>query len=261
MNTTGLLTIKDSCRLRLCALALTATLLLTPAGAFAQLRPLVPPMLDNLSAIDRIGDWVALEEYHLVEGTARDLMKRAEEMKSIDLATVGIDPQRDALWDAFLQAQQAAAAGVLAAAQKKDPRATLVATQQLMGNACLGCHLSFRDPARLLRVSVRVMTSFLAIWRDVNRGVAINDYNLIETRARDLSSLTGMISSDEMLEDTFGLGGPKQRRLFRGYLREVTLSAERIEEAAKQENLVAVLDASRNMWTAGCISCHEEFRR
>jgi len=64
-----------------------------------------------------------------------------------------------------------------------------------------------------------------------------------------------------MLESAFGIGGSKQRRIFRGFLREVTIGAERIQEAAKQEKLVDVLDASQQMWSGGCIACHNKFRR
>jgi cytochrome c556 len=243
------------------ALLLAALVALAPGPAASELRALVPPMLDNLSSIDRIGSAVALEQYGEVARVANDLMARASSMQDIDLEEVGIDPARDAQWDAFLAAQRQGAQAVLAAAEKEDPKEIQQATHQLVGNACLGCHASFRDPARMLRPSVHVMTQFFAAWRDVNRGLAVNDFNLIETRSRELATLTGVISSDEMLESAFGIGGSKQRRIFRGFLREVTTGAERIQEAARQERLVDVLGASEHMWTEGCIACHEKFRR
>jgi cytochrome c556 len=243
------------------ALLLVTLLALAPRAAWSELRPLVPPMLDNLSSVNRIGEAVALEQYDQVAQVALELMARANSMKEVDLEEVGIDPARDAQWDAFLQAQREGAMLILVAAEKKDPTEVQRATHQLFGNACLGCHATFRDPARLLRPSVHVMTQFLASWRDINRGLAVNDFNLIGTRARELATLTGVISSDEMLESAFGIGGSKQRRLFRGFLREVTTSAERIQEAAKQEKLVDVLDASEQMWSGGCIACHNKFRR
>jgi cytochrome c556 len=248
-------------RLLIRSLALASALALLPRMALPELRPLVPGMLDNLSAIDRIGEGVALEQYSLVVSTAERMMERADEMSQIDLATVGIDPARDAQWDGFLTAQKQAAAGVKAAAEKEDAEGIMRASQTLVGNACLGCHAIFREPNRLLRPSVHVMTQFLSAWRDINRALAVNDYNLMEVRAREVATLTGFISSDEMLGEAFGLGGSKQRRLFRGFLREVTVNAGRIEEAAKQETLPEVLDASRAMWTDGCIACHDKFRR
>jgi cytochrome c556 len=229
--------------------------------ALSELRPLVPGMLDNLSDIDRIGEGVVLEQYDLIVSTAERMMDRAAEMSQIDLASVDIDPERDAQWDAFLMAQKQAAGKVKAAAEKEDADAIMRASQTLVGNACLGCHAAFREPNRLLRPSVHVMTQFLSAWRDINRGIAMNDYNLMGVRAREVATLAGFISSDEMLEEAFGLGGSKQRRIFRGFLHEVTVNAGRIEEGAKQENLADILDASRAMWTDGCINCHDKFRR
>lgn len=234
---------------------------LFPQTALSELRPLVPGMLDNLSAIDRIGEGVALEQYNLVVSTAEAMMRRADEMSKLDLASVGIDPNQDAQWDAFLMAQKQAAAQVKAAAEQADGEAVMRASQTLVGNACLGCHMLFREPNRLLRPSVHVMTQLLSAWRDINRGIAVNDYNLLNVRAREIVTLVGFISSDEMLEEAFGLGGSKQRRIFRGFLHELSANATRIEEGAKQENLAEVLDASRSMWTGGCIDCHDKFRR
>lgn len=242
-------------------LLLAVALLLVPGTALTVLRPLVPPMLDNLGAVNRIGRAVALEDFEQVEESARGLIERAEEMSDIDLATVDIDPALAPQWKAFLAGQRAAAEGIVEAAKTEDATAVMSATQTLVGNACLGCHAAFRDPARLLRTEVHVMTGFLAAWHDVNRGLAMNDYNLIAGRARDLSAATSVISTDEMLEDAFGIGGSKSRRVFRGFLLEVANNAKRIEEAAKAEDLPTVLEASGDMWENGCLACHAKFRR
>lgn len=246
----------------LATLALLCLLLIAvPRSALTELRPLVPEMLDNLSSINRIGEAVALEDFEQVEQSARALMQRADAMRDVDLASVGVDPARKPQWDAFLMAQRESARLVESAAAEEDATAVMKASRDLFGNACLGCHASFRDPARLLLPSVHVMTGFLATWRDMNRGLAVNDFNLIEVRARELATLTGVIATDEMIESAFGIGGSKTRRQFRGFLREVTQNAERIEAAAQQEDLAAVLDASQGMWTDGCLACHAKFRR
>jgi hypothetical protein len=218
-------------------------------------------MLENLSAVDRIGEGIALEEYGKVEVAARGLLTRSEQMRSMDLSELGLDPAQDPLWDGFLLGQEQGARAVLDAAAQRDARAVLVATQQLVGNACLGCHASFRDPGQLLRPSVLVMTNFLSAWKDMNRGLAVRDFNLIGMRARELEALSKVIASDQILEEVFRLWGTKQRRLFRDFLRQVTENSTRIDAAAKEENLVSVLESSRMMWTDGCISCHEKFRR
>jgi len=243
------------------ATALAVAILLFPATALPELRPLVPEMLDNLGDVNRIGEAVALEEYEQVATSARALRQRAAAMRELDLGELSLDPDLDGLWDGFLLAQEAAAGVVLEAAEKKDPRAVMAASQQLVGNACLGCHASFRDPGNMLRPSVLFMTSFLAAWRDMNRGLAMRDFNLLDLRARDVSALSDVIAADQILEEAFRLGGSKQRRIFRGFLRRVSESASEISKAANAEDLPAVLDATRTMWTDGCIGCHEKFRR
>jgi cytochrome c556 len=243
------------------ALAVACAVLLVPRAAVPKLRPLVPEMLDNLNDVNRIGEGVALENFGQVMAAARELQERARGMREFDLGTLGLDPAQDSLWDAFLLAQEAGAVDVVAAAEKGDSRAVMHAAQQLVGNACLGCHASFRDPGKMLRPSVLFMTSFLSAWRDMNRGLAVKDYNLIDLRARDLVALSEVIAADDILETAFGLGGSKQRRIFRGFLRQVTENSQKISLAVDSEDLPGALDASRTMWTEGCIACHEEFRR
>jgi cytochrome c556 len=235
--------------------------LLWPGTALPELRPLVSEMLDNLGDVNRIGEGVALEEFDQVAASAGALRKRAEAMRALDLATLEIDAERDALWDGFLLAQEAAASVVIEAAEKKDARAVMAASGQLVGNACLGCHASFRDPESMLRPSVLFMTSFLAAWRDMNRGLAMKDFNLIDLRARDVSALADVIAADQILESAFGLGGSKQRRIFRGFLRGVSENAAAISQAAGAEDLPGALGATSRMWADGCIGCHEKFRR
>jgi hypothetical protein len=204
---------------------------------------------------------VALEEYEQVVASASALRARARSMRELDLAELKLDPNLDSLWDGFLLAQEAAAGVVIEAAGKEDARAVMAANQQLIGNACLGCHASFRDPGNMLRPSVLFMTSFLAAWRDMNRGLAMRDFILIDLRARDMSALSDVIAADQILEEAFRLGGSKQRRIFRGFLRQVSESASQISQAVDTEDLPAVLDATRTLWSDGCIACHEKFRR
>ena len=165
------------------------------------------------------------------------------------------------MWDAFLLGQEQAAREISAAVRTEDTRAVLQSTETLMGNACLGCHASFRDPQNRLQASVLFMTGFLSAWRDINRGMTIRDFSLIGMRAREIEALTKVIASDQILEETFGLGGSKQRRIFREFLRAVTDSATSIDASSREEDLAKILASSRTMWTEGCIGCHEKFRR
>jgi hypothetical protein len=242
------------------ALALAFVFIL-PRTALPELRPLVRDMLENLSAINRIGEGVALEEYDLVRASARELVARARQMRARDLAALDLDPMRDPEWDAYLYGQEQAAAGILAAAEEEDARKVLQGVDQLVGNSCLPCHTSFRDPAQKLRASVLFMTSFLSAWRDMNRGLAINDFNLVGHRAREMQALTRVFSAPDVLESAFGVGGSKQQRIFRGFLTKVNERSSEIAIAAGEESPAKILQSSGEMWRDGCIACHERFRR
>jgi cytochrome c556 len=218
-------------------------------------------MLGNLSAVNRIGEGVALDDWDRVDEAAIELRTRAMEMRLLDLAALEIDPAQDPLWDGFLIGQEEAAREISKAARNQDARAVFASTEKLVGNACLGCHAGFRDPENRLQTSVLFMTNFLSTWGDINRGMAIRDFNLIGVRAQDLEALTKVMASDQILQDAFKLGGSKQRRIFRDYLRAVTESAAAIHSASQKEDLATILKSTRSMWTDGCISCHEKFRR
>jgi cytochrome c556 len=188
-------------------------------------------------------------------------MTRANAMQYLDLTALGLDPKRDPEWDTYLTSQRQAAEAIEAAARKADPRAIVEASQQLVGNACLACHASFRDPGNLLRPAVLFMTTLLASWRDMNRGLVVRDFNLVGQRAREVEALSRVMASDQILENAFSLGGSKQRRIFRDFLRQITENSARIDAAAREEDLTTVLSSTQQMWTEGCISCHEKFRQ
>jgi cytochrome c556 len=218
-------------------------------------------MLENLTAVNRIGEGLALDDWDQIEDAARDLRARAVSMRLFDLETLHMDRSQDALWDAFLLAQEKAAREISLGVRNEDANMVLQSTQNLMGNACLGCHASFRDPQNRLRGSVLFMTSFLAYWQEINRGMMIRDFELMGRRARELSALTGVVGTDENLEAEFGLGGPRQQRQFREFLAAVTTGADAIAAAADAKDPAAGLQSSITMWSDGCVACHTKFRR
>jgi hypothetical protein len=245
----------------LCGVALVGLIIIVPCVALTALRPLVPDMLDNLNSINRIGEGAALEDYEQIILSARGLMVRATAMQYLDLSAFGLDARRDPEWDAYLMAQLQGAAAIESAARKADARGVLEETQKLIGNSCLACHASFRDPSKLLRRSVFFMTSFLASWRDMNRGLVLRDFELVGQRAGEVEALSREMAADEVLEEGFGLGGTKQRRIFREFLLQITENSGQIEAAAREKDLATVLKSTRQMWTEGCIACHQEFRK
>jgi cytochrome c556 len=218
-------------------------------------------MLENLNAINRIAEGLALEDWDQIEDASRELRTRAIQMRLLDLETLHMDRSQDMIWDAFLIAQEQAARQISLAVRNQDTAGVLAATKALSGNACLGCHAGFRDPQSRLRDSVLYMTSFLSSWRDMTRGLMIRDFDLIRRRAVELTALTQSIGTDEILEEAFGLGGPRQRRIFRGFLDAVANNANAMKTAAEAKEVTKILDASNAMLKQGCVACHKKFRR
>jgi cytochrome c556 len=243
------------------AVCVAILLFLVPVGAQAQLRPLVGDMLENLSALDRIAEGLALEDWDQIEDASRGLRARAIQMRLLDLETLRMDRSQDTVWDAFLIAQEQAAREISLAVRNQDAAGVIAGQRNLVGNACLGCHAGFRDPQSRLRDSVLFMTSFLSSWRDMSRGLMIRDFELIRRRASELNALIEIMGSDETLEDEFGLGGPRQRRQFRGFLSAVSTQADAMSSAAQTQDVAKILDASNAMLKDGCVACHDKFRR
>jgi hypothetical protein len=94
------------------AVFLACLLGLVPQTAPAQLRPLVRDMLDNLSAVERIAEGVALEDWDRIEDAARELRARAAIMRLLDLETLDMDRVKDPAWDGFLVNQERSARAI-----------------------------------------------------------------------------------------------------------------------------------------------------
>lgn len=233
----------------------------TAAGPVrAELRPLVRDMLENLGSIDQIGEGVALEEYDRVISAAGDLLGRAERMKQEDLSVLGLNPDRDVEWDAYLAAQQQGARAILAAAEQEDARNVFLGVEQISRDACLACHAGFRAPANLLRPSVLFMTTLLSAWREMNRALMLNDFSLVTRRAREIQAMGRVLSWDQVIQTTFGLDDAAERKTFRRLLHRINSHAATIEQAAAEEDGARIVEALRSTWTEGCIACHEQFR-
>ena len=232
-----------------------------PRVAVPELRPLVRDMLENLGEIDDIGVGLALDDFGRVGAAAQSLQSRASAMKVHGKAPPGFDKQQAPAWDAFLTAQETAALAVLAAAKEKDGNAIMGAVQEMFENACLPCHAVFREPQQRLSGSVLFMSSFLAAWRDMNRGLALRDFALIGRRARELDAMAKTLSWDQVIQSAFAIESEADRKLFRQFVHQVAVSSSRIEAAAQSEDAGKVAEASRQLWTNGCIVCHQRFRK
>lgn len=233
---------------------------LWPGVAAPELRVLVREMLENLGAVNQIGEGVALENYEQVERAALDLVSRAARLKEIDISTLGLDPARDDQFDAYLTAQEGAARAIASAARAKDGQASVLGVQQLLASSCLSCHADFREGAQLLSPSVLFMTTFMSAWKEMNRGLSINDFTLVGRSAREIQALSRVLAWDQVIQSTFELNGSDERKQFRSHLARVTAQAARIEQASFQEDAPTILQATRQMWNEGCLACHDQFR-
>ena len=250
------------CRPRmLLVLVMVCAGITVPRVAVPELRPLVRDMLDNLAAIDDIGSGVALDDFGQVGAAAQVLQSRASAMKVHDKVPPGFDKQYAPVWDAFLTAQETAALTVLTAAKEKDGDAVMRAVEEMFQNACLPCHATFREPQQRLSGSVLFMSSFIAAWRDMNRGLSLRDFSLIGRRARELEAMAKTLSWDQVIQSAFAIESAADRKVFRKFVHQVTVISSRIDIAAQSEDADKVVEATRQLWTNGCIACHQRFRK
>jgi len=253
-------------RSRICArtllvLVMACAVTIIPRVALPELRPLIRDMLENLGEIDDIGSGLALDDFGRVGAAAQSLQSRASAMKVHGKAPPGFDKQQAPAWDAFLAAQETAALAVLAAAKERDGDGVMRAVEEMFQNSCLACHAAFREPQQRLSGSVLFMSSFLAAWRDMNRGLALRDFALIGRRARELQAMAKTLSWDQVIQSAFAIESAADRQLFRQLVHQVAVSSSRIEAAAQSEDAGKVVEASRQLWTNGCIACHQRFRK
>ena len=247
-------------RPRLLTALLAAATVAIPGPGRAEVRPLVREMLANLSSLNQIGEGVALDDFDLVKRSAAELEARAKAMLDFDVSLLGVDPERDPIFDDYLQAQRQAARAIAKAAKSEDGALVFRGVKTLLDDACIACHQNFRDRENLMRPAILFMASLLDAWKDLNRGMMTNDFDLVARRAHEIQAIGRVFTWDPVIEATFGLTDPNERSEFRVFLRRVTAQARRLERAADDEKADAIVEAARLMWTDGCLACHEQFR-
>ena len=238
-----------------------AGIALAPAwNASAQLRPLIREMMENLGSVNRIGEGIALNDYENVAKAGQDLKDRATQLRKVELTTLGLDPAQTGQFRRYMDAQVNAADMILAAAKKEDGAGTYRGLQKVFTDACLPCHTHFREAANLLTPATLFMTTLLDSWRDVYRGLAVNDFLLVARSSHEIAAMARVMSWDPIIEEVFHVEDPLERKGFRGMVHHVAMSASSMAIAASREDKPAIIEAAGTMWTEGCISCHEQFR-
>ncbi len=237
-----------------------AAMTITPRAALPELRPIILDMLENLGEIDDIGAALSVDDFGRVAEAAQSLQSRASAMKVHGEAPPGLDKQHAPAWDVFLTAQETTALAVLTAANDENGDAVMRGVEAMFRDSCLACHAVFREPQQRLSASVLFMSSFLAAWRDINRGLALRDFALIDRRARELEAMAKTLSWDQVIQSAFAIDSTADLRIFRQLVHQVAVTSSRIEAAAQSEDAGKVVEATRQLWTNGCIACHDRFR-
>lgn len=231
-----------------------------PLVLLADLRPVARAMLENARAVDAIGEALSIDDYAGVEEAARELEGIARRARDWDLAELGFNRGRDSEFDSYLNRQEEIADKIMRAARREDGPTVSQGLGELLEKACLACHKDFRDPSGLLKASTLFMTSFISAWRDMTRGLLLNDLSSVARSARTLASIGRVMSWDPVIESAFGLPQAGQRVRFRQHLEQVIAAAERIEHAAMRGEQERTMGALSEMWQKGCLACHKEFR-
>lgn len=247
--------------LRLASLTFALLLVLgAPLATRADVRPLSRSMLSSFQATNSIGDALSIEDYAAVEAAARELESNARELRTWDSSRLGFKPANRAEFDGYLKLQEEISGTLMKAAGRKDAAAVVAGLDEMLGKSCLGCHKNFRERQGLLKASTMFMAGFVNTWKEINRGLLLNDFTLVARAARTLETAGQVMSWDPVLQASFYLSNQVQRNKFRGHLHKMISAAGRVEDAATRGESEAVRKALVEMWVTGCLACHQEFR-
>ena len=227
--------------------------------AHGALRRLVSNMLENLSSVDLIERGFALDEMDDVKRGAEDIARRAEAMRKISSIDLSIDSMRRPAFDSYTDKLISHANALAKAAGKKNTDKAIGAFRNMMEEGCLPCHRAFRDEGGTTPPGVFLMVSLVTGLHEINRGLLLNDYRLVETRAREVQDAARVMQWDQVIEYSFQIE-PAERKTFKKLARKLDKSAREIESAAEEGDPTRVLNGVQSMLKESCIPCHFEFR-
>jgi mono/diheme cytochrome c family protein len=237
-----------------------ASLAATTSGDRLELR-LVAVMHENLAAINGITEAIAREDFERVGKQASHLRSSAEFMRNLDLAAVGLDPQRNSLFDDFVAAQVRSVDAIASGAQSRNAQEILVGVERLFDEACVACHTEFREVDTGRTPPVLFMRTLLSSVGSINRGIVMNDYALVAREAREIGAMAQIFTWTQVIEGLFTVKDPAERIEFRNYFENLSTQAIQIEGAAMKKDARLIAQATRRMMQNGCVACHEKFRR
>lgn len=227
--------------------------------ADAALRRLVSDMLENLASVDLIERGFALEEMDDVKRGAEDIVRRTEAMRKISSSDLSIDSMRRPAFDSYIDKLVSHANALAKAAGKGNTEKAIDAFGNMMEEGCLPCHRAFRDEGNTTPPAVSLMVSLVTGLQEINRGLLLNDYRLVEIRAREVQDAARVMLMDPVIDYSFQIE-PTARKTFKKFARKLDKSAREIESAAEEGDHTKVLIGVQRMLKESCIPCHFEFR-
>lgn len=225
----------------------------------AELR-MVAVMHENLAAINEIEEALVRDEYGRIEAEAAHLKSNARWLEGADLASLGLDPKKDAIFDKYLTAQVQSADSIVKAAQGRDAGAVLLGVQRLFDDACVVCHADFREADQGRTPPVLFMRTLLSSVQSINRGMAMDDYSLVAREAREIGAVAHILTWSQVIEAMFAVKEPAEKTEFRSYFETLSSTAIEVEQAATDRNPMMISAAAQRMLREGCVGCHTKFR-
>jgi HPt (histidine-containing phosphotransfer) domain-containing protein len=217
-------------------------------------------MHENLAAINEIEEALVRDDYGRVETEAAHLKSNAGLLKDVDLASLGLDPKKDASFDKHLAAQAESADAIADGAQRRDAAAVLLGVQRLFDDSCVVCHADFREADQGRTPPVLFMRSLLSSVQSINRGIAMDDYSLVAREAREIGAIAHILTWSQVIEAMFLVKDPAEKTEFRGYFEALSTGAIQVERAATERNAAMISAATQRMLREGCVTCHTKFR-
>ena len=222
---------------------------------------LVAVMHQNLAAINEIDEALVRDDYARIEKNAAHLKSNAALLKDADLASLGLNPEKDEVFDKYVAAQAESADAIASAARGADAGAVLLGVQRLFDGSCVACHADFREADEGRTPPVLFMRSLLSSVQSINRGIAMDDYALIAREAREIGAVAHILTWSQVIEAMFYVKDPAEKTEFRGYFETLSTQAIQVERAATQRDSGMIAAATQRMMKNGCIACHARFRK
>jgi cytochrome c556 len=218
-------------------------------------------MHQNLASINEIDEALVRDDYPRIKEEALSLKANAISLQDADLASLGLNSEKDDVFDKYAAAQAESADAIASAARDRDAGAVLYGVQRMLDSACVVCHTDFRETDIGRTPPVLFMRTLLSSVQSINRGIAMSDFALIAREAREIGAIAHTLTWSQVIEMMFSVKDPAEKVEFRGYFETLSTQAIQVEHAATQRDFAMIAAATQRMLKNGCVSCHAKFRK